>query len=155
MNNDHIKARGAATMPRALVLDDDPDTLALLGKLLSAIPVDAIPAATCAAARYAAQTVGPFDLIICDARLPDGNGVDVAIALQRQNGCATVIMSGDPAPDGGLPVGVDLWIMKPIRLPELEQAIKTLARPLPLSRGNPTTDDPDATDESNSYPCYP
>jgi DNA-binding response OmpR family regulator len=128
MSSDDIMARGASTRLRVLVLEDDPDTLVLLGKFLGTIPADAVPAATCAAARYAAQTLGPFDIIIADAKLPDGSGIELAIALQREKGCATIILSGSDRPEGELPAGVDLWINKPVRLPQLEKAIRALAK---------------------------
>jgi len=115
-------------MPRVLVLDDDGDTLVFLGKLLSMIPVDAVPAACCAVARDAARTMGPFDIVIADSLLPDGDGVELALELKRDYGCATVIMSGFDPPDDGAPKGIDLWIVKPVRLPELREAIRSLAK---------------------------
>jgi DNA-binding response OmpR family regulator len=120
--------QGAQRLPRVLVLEEHADTLVSLGKLLSAIPVDAIPTATCNAARYAAKTLGAFDVLIADATLSDGDGVEVAIELCREYGCAVLIMSSVDPPTSGLPDEVDLWLVKPILLPQLRTAIQTLAR---------------------------
>src|SRR4051812_34347544 len=103
-------------LPRALVVEDDPDTLAFLGKLLSKMGVEAVLTATCAAARYALRTLARFDVVIADADLPDGNGVALAAEAKRAYGSATLIMSGHDVPATGLPPGIDLWIMKPIDL---------------------------------------
>jgi DNA-binding response OmpR family regulator len=125
--NNHVRP-AIKPAARVLVLEDDADTLAFLGKLLMMINADAIPTATCEAARYAAATVGPFDVIIADATLPDGDGVALAVALKRSHGTAVVVMTGFEPPAEGLPDGVDLWLVKPVRLPELRRAIELIAK---------------------------
>jgi two-component system, OmpR family, response regulator len=121
----HIK-EGAGTNPRVLVVDDDPDTLVFLGKLLSQIPVDAVPTASCATARYAMTTIGQFDIVIADKVLPDGDGAALAAEFQRDHGCRTVIISGHDEPHDGLPEGVDLWVCKPVDLKRLKKAVVAL-----------------------------
>jgi DNA-binding response OmpR family regulator len=116
----------SGALPRVLVVDDHVDALAFLGRLLSAVPVDAVPVATCEAARYAARTLAGFDVVIADCALSDGDGVTLAAELKRAHGCATLILSGREPPAGGLPEGIDLWIVKPVRLPQLREAIRTL-----------------------------
>ena len=114
-------------LPRVLVLDDDPDTLALYGKALMRMGVDAVPVSTCAAAaQYTASTMGRIDLVIADSRLPDGCGLTVAAALKAHFGCATLIASGDLPPDTGLPRGIDAWRVKPVDLPDLIAAARRL-----------------------------
>ncbi|MDB4877274.1 MAG: Response regulator receiver domain [Gemmatimonadetes bacterium] len=115
-------------MPRVLVVEDNADTLVVLGKLLLMIPADAIPTASCDAAREAAATVGPFDVVIADVKLPDGDGIALAVALNRLYGSAVVIMSAFDPPAAGMPEGVDLWLPKPVRLPELRRAMQSLAK---------------------------
>lgn len=116
------------SMPRVIVVEDDADTLALMGKLLSQVPVDGLPVASCEAARYAARTLGTFEVVIADVALTDGDGVELVAELKRAYGCRTVIMSGYDAPEEGLPAGVDLWIAKPVDLGVLVRTIKRLAR---------------------------
>jgi DNA-binding response OmpR family regulator len=112
---------------QVLVLDDDPDALTFIGKLLLDLPVDAVPTASCASARYAFETLGPFDVFIADQVLPDGDGVALAAEMAAKYGCRTVVMSGNDAPGGRLPEGIDLWIMKPVDLMELKAAVETLS----------------------------
>jgi DNA-binding response OmpR family regulator len=126
MTNDKIMPRPPPVLRRVLLLETDPQALVTLGHLLSAISLDAFPTASCAAARYAAGTVGPFDIFIADAELPDGSGIDLASALRAQQGCATIIMSSVNPPDGELPAGINRWLVKPVGMPQLEDAIRTL-----------------------------
>jgi DNA-binding response OmpR family regulator len=114
-------------LPRVLVLDDDQDTLMFMGRLLSQIPVDAVPAATCADARRALEVMGGLDIIIADWKLQDGDGCDLLIEAKRRHGCGTVMMSGSPPPNGAAPDGIDLWLMKPICLAQLKEAVTQLS----------------------------
>ncbi|MDB5318454.1 MAG: DNA-binding response regulator [Phycisphaerales bacterium] len=117
----------AGHLPRVLLLEDDAGALTVLGGPLPTITADAILTATCDAARYAAATVGPFDIILADTILPDGDGVTVAVALKQLHGSGVIIMSGSKPRAGGLPVGVDVWLVKPVRMPELRRAIQLVA----------------------------
>jgi DNA-binding response OmpR family regulator len=116
------------TLPRVLIVEDDADTLNMMGKLLSRVPVQNVAVASCCAARTAARE-GPFDVVIADVGLSDGDGVDLVLELKQQYGCRTVVMSGYDAPDTGTPGGVDLWLPKPVDLPQLTRALKTLTTP--------------------------
>jgi DNA-binding response OmpR family regulator len=114
--------------PRVLVVEDHADTLVLLGKLLAKIPVDAIPTQDCASARAAAQRFGQFDLVIADHSLPDGSGAGLLAELKERFGCATIVVSGHPAPVGGLPAGVDQWVPKPVDLAALTLIVRSAMR---------------------------
>lgn len=129
MIDDNRMTGGEVRLPRVLVLEDDSDTLIVLGRMLSMVRADAVPANCCAAARAAVETSGPFDLILADGQLPDGDGVELAIALKSEHGCATVVMSGSDPPEDGLPAGVDLWLVKPVRLEQLQNAVRALTKP--------------------------
>jgi DNA-binding response OmpR family regulator len=121
-------------LPRVLVVGDRADALAELGKLLSAVPADGVPTATCDAARYAAKTLGRFEVVIADAEMADGDAVELVAELKRLHGCATLVVSAHdrPAPAGGdgdaLPAGIDLWIARPLRLAALRKAIRALLK---------------------------
>lgn len=110
---------------RVLVVEDHPDTLVLMGRLLSMVRVDGVPVATCGAAREAARAMGRFDVVIADVTLPDGDGLELLAEFKSTYGCLTVALSGYDAPEEGLPVGVDLWMSKPVNLTELRQAVLT------------------------------
>lgn len=115
-------------LPRVLLVDDDIDTLAMMRKLLARVPVDNVSVATCCEARSAARDAR-FDVVISDAGLSDGDGVDLVRELKDQYGCRTVVMSGYDAPDTGTPGGVDLWIAKPVDLSQLTRALQSLTTP--------------------------
>jgi DNA-binding response OmpR family regulator len=118
----------ALNIPRVLLVEDDADTLAMMCKLLERVPVANVSVGSCGEARCAART-GPFVVVISDAGLSDGDGVDLVRELKERYGCRTVVMSGYDAPDEGTPRGVDLWIAKPVDLMQLSRALQTLARP--------------------------
>ena len=129
MNNDESGQQSDATdaaLPRVIVVEDHADTLVMMGKLLSMVPVDGLPVASCAAARHAARTLGAFEVAIADVTLPDGDGVELLAELKRTYQCRTVAMSGYDPPEGSLPPGVDLWIAKPVDLRGLRRAIEAL-----------------------------
>ena len=117
-----------SNLPRVLIVEDDADTLAMMGKLLSRVPVANVSVASCDAARCAARSA-PFDVVISDAGLSDGDGVALLRELKEQYGCRTVVMSGYDAPDDGTPGGVDLWIAKPVDMLQLTRALESLTRP--------------------------
>ena len=127
MSETDLKAKAGAGRPRVLILEDHVDTLALMGRLLADLPIDAVPTASCSGARYAAKTLGQFDILITDITLDDGDGLALAQELKRDHNCAVVIMSGFDPPADGLPQGIDLWLTKPVRMPELKKAINALS----------------------------
>ena len=114
--------------PRVLLVEDDADTLAMMGKLLSRVSSGNVAVATCDEARCAARA-DAFDVVISDAGLTDGDGVDLLRELKEHYGCCTVVMSGYDAPDDGTPRGVDLWIAKPVDMLQLTRALESLTRP--------------------------
>ena len=126
MDNPIMGVDGDA-LPRVMVLDDHVDTLVALGRLLSKIPVDAIPVTTCAAARQAATALGPFDVLLTDLNIPDGDGLALAAELRAAHGCRVVVMSGRDQPDDGLPDGIDAWLLKPVAIARLLDAVASLA----------------------------
>jgi CheY-like chemotaxis protein len=127
MSEKDLKDNRGARVPRVLVLEDHADTLAFLGRILLDLPVDAVPTASCNAARYAAKTLGAFDILVTDVTLEDGDGIELAQELKRDHHCAVVVMSGHDIPAEGPPPWVDLWLVKPVRLPELKKAIDVLS----------------------------
>ena len=65
-----------------LLVEDDPTTRSYLEALLAALPVQVSAAASMAEAiRQAGKTA--FDLLLVDARLPDGSGIELLAELRR------------------------------------------------------------------------
>jgi DNA-binding response OmpR family regulator len=114
-------------MPRVLIVEDDADTLAMMCKLLDRASVTNVSVASCDEARSVARTE-PFDVVISDQGLSDGDGVELVRELKEQYGLRTVVMSGYDVPDEGTPRGVDLWIAKPVDLMQLSRALQSLTR---------------------------
>ena len=113
---------------RVLIVEDDIDTLVAFGKALTLFGVEGIPACSCADAMDAVGMVGCVHAVVADLHLPDGNGMELAREIRRAFGTKVAIMSGDPAPVGGLPAGIDLWVQKPVGLPRLREVVEALTR---------------------------
>jgi DNA-binding NtrC family response regulator len=110
---------------RVLLVEDDPDTLALMRRLLARCSIEAVPASTCAAAWRAAEDMGGVDLVVTDEALPDGTGSQLALKLARRYGCEAIVVSGTP-PAPSLPTGVGLWLTKPVDFTRLRDAVLAL-----------------------------
>ncbi len=79
---------------RVLVVDDDEPTRDILVRILGREGYRCTTAPDVAVARKR-LTGGPYDLIVCDVRLPDGSGLDfVAAAIPRYESMAALMISG-------------------------------------------------------------
>ena len=76
--------------PRILHLEDDPDVLKIVAHLAHEIG-DVIPATNLEEARRLIQDQ-PFDLVILDLMLPDGNGESLLPLLKHPNGTSTPVI---------------------------------------------------------------
>jgi putative two-component system response regulator len=114
---------GAVDMPRAhparervLIVDDDESVARLLAVILETEGYRCDSAGTVAGAR-ARLAEAPFDVLVCDVRLPDGSGLDLveeAIAGEAQ--MAALVVSGlDEVAlgDRALRIGAYGYIVKP------------------------------------------
>jgi two-component system response regulator QseB len=116
---------------RILIVEDDP--------LLSRGIADALrrwthapeSAATAAAARQALQDK-PFDAVLLDLKLPDGNGLDVLRTMRRCGDTTPVIVvtARDAVSDrvAGLDAGADDYLIKPFHLDELAARLRSIHR---------------------------
>jgi PAS domain S-box-containing protein len=78
---------GPARSLRILLVDDHPDTLGTLARMLRRAGHEVTTAISVASALEAAST-GPYDLLISDVGLPDGSGVDLMRRLHPLPGIA-------------------------------------------------------------------
>ncbi len=117
---------------RALIVDDVPANLTILGAQLAASGVAWVPAASAEAAirevRQAAAGGRPFDIVLTDCQLPDDDGIDLADALAREagGGPPVVVLSSssdrDAARGRGGPNVVRI-LVKPARRAHLLDAL--------------------------------
>ena len=107
-----------------LLVEDDPDLLALLTEVLE----DAgyrVSGATQRQAARAALRKGDVDLLIADSVLRGGNGDDVAKAAGRR-GLPVIMMSGEPDRIARLTGGPIPFLQKPFRAAALLRLVRGL-----------------------------
>lgn len=121
---------------RILLVEDDRAlsrgvTLALAesGRTITAVE-------TLAGGREALEQ-GPWDLVILDVNLPDGNGLDFLTHLRRESTVPVLILTANDLESdqvAGLELGADDYVTKPFSLAILRARVQTLlrrARPAP------------------------
>lgn len=69
---------------RVLAVDDEENILALLTKMLGALGIDRVECARSGAEAVTKlqHTPRPFDFILCDQKMPDGNGLQLLKAIR-------------------------------------------------------------------------
>ena len=118
------------TLPRVLVVDDEPQIQRFLRPALSAAGYDVIEAVTGRDALKAAATSAP-DLIILDLGLPDMDGKDVIASLRTWSQVPIIILSArdrESEKIAALDLGADDYIEKPFGIGELTARIRTALR---------------------------
>jgi formate hydrogenlyase transcriptional activator len=119
---------------KILVVDDDPDMLALTSAVLSLGGYDVIEASTGKDALEAVATAHP-DLVVLDVVLPDMSGFDVCKQIKSDPGLRSTfvaLLSGlstsSEAKTTGLDIGADGYIVKGIPNNELLARVNSLLR---------------------------
>lgn len=113
-------ARGETGLT-VLLVDDDEDVSLTLRSQLEVLGCQ-VDVANCSREALSTVAGNHYDLLLLDVELPDGQGPELAQTLRsarpslRRSRIA--IVSGHPAPKL-LPVGVDEWLRKPVRLDRL------------------------------------
>ncbi|KAB2873337.1 MAG: response regulator transcription factor [Burkholderiaceae bacterium] len=118
---------------RLLLIDDDARLTAMVADYLSANGFDVQAAGSLAAGRELLRQ-GPFDALLLDLMLPDGDGLDLtrelrADARTRRLPLLMLTARGEP-PDRivGLEIGADDYLPKPFEPRELLARVKALLR---------------------------
>jgi len=126
-----LRGRGGGTL-RILLVEDHTDTQRVLGQLLRRQGFHVVCAGTVDEARGALAR-GPIDLLITDIGLPDGSGLGVVKLAQETGPIPAIALSGYGTPediDAMRAAGCTTYLVKPVRIEKLEQAIaEVLAAP--------------------------
>jgi DNA-binding response OmpR family regulator len=113
-------------MPRALVVEDETDIRNYLRVVLDGFGYVTTAVATHSDGHEALETES-FDLVIADAHLGDGTGVDL-VAEGSARGAKTILISGHPPSIRRLnELGIP-YLQKPFGVPELTVTLQHLMR---------------------------
>ncbi|UZE25619.1 response regulator [Pseudomonas sp. B21-056] len=116
---------------RVLVAEDNPVSQAVLQEQLEALGAQATVARD---GEHALQIWGsqPFDLVITDINMPRLNGYDLARALREQGVQVPIIgVTANALREAGercLAVGMNAWVVKPLSISMLRQALMAHCR---------------------------
>ncbi len=116
---------------KILFVEDNPDTLRSLTRLLRSSGFVVEPASSVRAALEAAARER-FDLLISDIGLPDGSGLDVARQVRGRYGVRGIAFSGfgsDEDMQASLEAGFDHHLVKPVDFATLTELIRDIAGP--------------------------
>lgn len=121
-----MNAFASATLPRILLLEDDPVSAAFLRTALEALPAQVDVAGTLAEARVLAEAHA-HDLWLFDVNLPDGRGVDLLVAL-RERGIAVPALAHTADArrhelDALINAGFEEVLLKPLSVAQLQGAV--------------------------------
>jgi DNA-binding response OmpR family regulator len=114
-------------MAAVLVVEDDPDVLALLCDAIAAAG-HAVECVGTYAEGGDRLSAGTFDLVVANARLPDGSGIDLADKAMQQ-GAKAMIVTGHPDAMQVLAAQGRAFVRKPFRLDEMVREIERLVGP--------------------------
>jgi DNA-binding NtrC family response regulator len=109
--------------PRILVVDDDTSLRTALFRGLDRKGYQVITAASKAEALQLGQSERPADLVLCDLRLPDGDGIDFMTEFKRVNPATMfIVLTGFGTIDAAVRAtkgGAEHFITKPFELDEV------------------------------------
>jgi DNA-binding response OmpR family regulator len=117
------------TVPRIMVVDDDPDTVSILARHLQRegfVAVEAVSGAECL--RLVREH--PVDVILLDLMMPDMDGFEVCRALKDETGTAEIPVIMITARDDldaraeGMRLGVSDFLAKPVFRRQLANRIR-------------------------------
>jgi DNA-binding NtrC family response regulator len=115
-------------MPSALLVDDDPPSLAALSELIEREGFEVRTAETCEKARTELGA-GRFDVVLCDLQLPDGSGLDL-LASDPASSAEFVFITGHGSIDSAVEAfrgGAVDYLTKPIDVRRLKKILANVA----------------------------
>ncbi len=126
---------------RMLVVDDDEDMRATLTDFISKMGIKVGQAASLEEARrLLGNDADPFDLVITDLRLPDGNGLEVVRAAHtRRPDTLVTILTGYASLDTAIEairLGAYDYLTKPFTLDQIGVQVRNMVQRVLLSKEN-------------------
>lgn len=117
---------------RALLVDDDPDLVEMLGYLLTAFGIEVVTASSGDEA-YARFVERPPDIVISDVHMPGGSGFDLvrrirALPPERGGLTPAIAISGAADLDETFDAGFHYYLGKPLRAQALIDAVRAFVR---------------------------
>ncbi|WFU37245.1 response regulator transcription factor [Bradyrhizobium sp. CB82] len=126
----------AAERERALIVEDDPITQAILRQYFGGEGYEAEAVSSLAEARQAFRRL-PADVLLLDIALPDGDGVEFAREVRRESAVGIIFVTSknqDSDRIKALEAAGDDYVTKPINLRELLARVRALSRRRALDR---------------------
>lgn len=116
--------------PRVLIVEDNPDLRIEIVDYLKFCNYEVGSAGTIQEMEHALH-LGPWNILLLDLTLPDGNGLNAARELRRQYGLTlgiVMVTARGQVEDRieGITAGADAYLVKPINLKELRATIDHL-----------------------------
>jgi DNA-binding response OmpR family regulator len=108
-----------------LLVEDHADTRSVLGLLLNRIGCQTVTAKNVDDARTRLDEM-PFDVLISDLTLPDGDGISLVREAKKKRPLKAIALTGRDGADerqAGLEAGFDFYLTKPVDFHELRQAL--------------------------------
>jgi two-component system, NtrC family, response regulator AtoC len=119
--------------PRALIVDDDPEVLNVLGEFVEREGFRVSRAATLKEAREAIAGTTP-DIVLIDIHLPDGTGLDLLEGLEPADP-EIVLITGQASVETAVDAlrrGASDYLTKPVDFARLKMTLGNLARTLEM-----------------------
>ena len=108
-----------------LLVEDHADTRSVLGVLLNRCGCQTVTAKSLREARARLKEM-PFDILISDLNLPDGDGLHLVHEAKQAHKLKAIAVTGrasDEERDQGLKAGVDYYLTKPIDYQQLKEGL--------------------------------
>src|SRR5512140_63117 len=124
------------SMPEALIVDDDANTLQGLMELVTREGFTSRGARTIEEARTELRSAMP-DVVLTDLRLPDGSGLDLLPELDGNTATQVVLITGHATVDTAVEAlrrGVSDYLTKPLDVARLKSVLANVARTRELKR---------------------
>ena len=118
-------------MPHALIVEDDPETLAWLTQLAKQEGFTTATADSLRAARIQLTRLVP-DILLSDLLLPDGQGIELVADLESREATEFVLLTGHASVESAidaLRVGATDYLVKPIDVDRLRSILRRVPRP--------------------------
>jgi len=120
---------------RVLLVEDHPDTLRIMAKLLKAMGYRVISATNVSEALRLAHDQ-PFDILLSDIGLPDGTGVDLLRQIKTERTVKAIAVSGFTQEEDrlrGQQAGFMEYLTKPVDFQMLESVLRRVSAQEPIS----------------------